>query len=251
MRPLPPIEWFEKMLRLFGKEIGLPVDTESPAEGRFWYRYPNQSMREALYLIAIKHVSALNAAHLLLQNGFISEVGVMHRVLQETHEDIVFLALPLLGKERKELHDRFLRAFWQEPERYCTDGRLPRGKDLPPRQKIQSYISSVSIDGSFDANHNALSRHLSQQYSSYVHSVASHILELYDPNEARFRVDGYASHPLIRDNWQNLENHFFTGVLSIVFVARTTDNAKIQREADAMHARMIKIFYPNGDPGLA
>ena len=76
------------------------------------YRYGDQSIEAAIIQKLARVVSGLDACIVLLESGFVQELGALQRILDALDEDIFFLCQPLLGVERTELHNLYLDAFY-------------------------------------------------------------------------------------------------------------------------------------------
>jgi len=68
---------------------------ETPAFGKrgtyYVFRYEKQSIEAAVIQKLARVISGLHASLLLLQGGFVQELGVIFRTLDEFNEDMVFL----------------------------------------------------------------------------------------------------------------------------------------------------------------
>ena len=69
--------------------IEKPVFVDNGHNSRF--KYLSESLDAAILQKAARLVSGLNAALVLLENGFIQELGVIFRTLDEFFQDIIFL----------------------------------------------------------------------------------------------------------------------------------------------------------------
>ena len=67
----------------------------------------------------LAHVqSAVRSAQLPLNNGFVQEQTIIHRTIDETNEDIMFLVYAVTNDRITDLHKRFLEAFWAFHNRF-------------------------------------------------------------------------------------------------------------------------------------
>jgi len=68
----------------------------------------------ASYLKCIRMVSSLKASLVLLKKGFVQEVYVLCRCIDEFFEDILFLSTPLNEGSPSKDQRRFIEEFYQE-----------------------------------------------------------------------------------------------------------------------------------------
>ena len=78
------------------------------------FRYKTQSIEQALIQKLARVISALHAADVLLEAGFVQEQGVIHRIIDEINEDIAFLAVARTNDSETALHKRYLKAFFED-----------------------------------------------------------------------------------------------------------------------------------------
>lgn len=77
-------------------------------------RYPSKTLEIAILQKLTRYISGLNSSLILLNYGYTQEVGVLFRTLDEFFEDILFLCIPLNNGERSNLHEEYLKDFYQE-----------------------------------------------------------------------------------------------------------------------------------------
>ena len=58
---------------------------------RFWHEEPTSDLDLAAFLKAVRIVNALNASLILPEKGFVQELEVLFRTIDEFLEDVVFL----------------------------------------------------------------------------------------------------------------------------------------------------------------
>ena len=108
------------------------------------FRFNEKDIYKAMILKLARVQSAVRAARLLLENGFVQEQSILHRVIDETNEDIMFLVYAVTNDEITELHERFLEAFWEEE--IDESGNIVDSKQkrpMIPREKIRKYLGRV------------------------------------------------------------------------------------------------------------
>lgn len=240
-RPVPPLEWFENAVHTISEKLGPP--SRINIRGEIALRYVNRSTESAITLKLARYVSGLSAGSILLRTGHIQELCTLQRTLDELHEDILFLALPFLGKEKTTDHDKYLDAFWEEEPDFRSFSGNQKNRYQLPRKNIRSYLAKVTDDESIDHKSISASAYLARGYSGYVHGAAPQLHELLNFDTARFQVLGCPSSSLVPDHAHDFENQFFRGVTTIAFVAQVVEAEPLTKEAYEMHNRLEPFFH--------
>lgn len=240
-RPVPMLSWFERAFDELVGELGTPEPVAF--RGATSYRYKERSPEQAALLKLARYVSGLSAGSLLLSQGFLQELGALQRTMDEIHEDILYICLPLLSGEQTDDHARYLNSFWEDEPEFSDFSAHQKNRDQVPRKNIRRYLARFGMADRLDHRAIATSAYLSRMYSGFVHAAAPHALELYDPDEGRFRVNDYQTSPLARDHADDFENQFFRGVFSVVVVAKVIGCHEVEQSATAMHSLMEPHFH--------
>ena len=216
------IEIIEVMEKAFFK---LEADIERPSfvkRGSYRvFRYDSQSIEAAIIQKLARIISGLHATLNLINGGFLQEIGVIFRTLDEFNEDIIFLSEAIINEKITEKHKQYLKVFYQE-EFDKPDNPLnsTQKRHLTPRKKIQATISNMRESELNPSDHKEILRTISQAYSGYVHGASSNIMEMYGGNPPQYNISGMLDSPnlhiTIRDSW----NYFYRGFLSVMFVAK-------------------------------
>jgi len=239
-RPIPPLDWFENAVHIISEK--LPPPSHIKIRGKTALRYASSSIESAIILKLARYVSGLSAGSILLQTGHIQELCTLQRKLDELHEDILFLALPLLGKEKTTDHDKYLEAFWEEEPDFRSFAGNQKNRYQLPRKNIRSYLAKITDDDSIDHTSISTSAYLARTYSGYVHGAAPQLHELLNFDTARFQVLGYPSSSLVPDHAHDFDNQFFRGVTTIAFVAQVVEAEPLAKDAYGMH-NMLEPFF--------
>lgn len=80
----------------------------------FVFRYREKTIHQAMVQKLARVVSGLHAAQLLLEKGFLQEQAAIQRMLDEFHEDVLFLAYAAINGELTALHQEYLDAFTEK-----------------------------------------------------------------------------------------------------------------------------------------
>jgi len=218
---------FEKMLDLMDTvfcdfENGMPSkpDVVDLSFGTA-FRYKEKDIYQALIQKLAKVQSTIRAACFLLKNGFVQEQAILHRVIDEINEDILFLVYAVTNDEITELHKRYLEAFWEEEideSGKIIDSRQKR--PMIPRQKIRSYIAKIERPNLNPSRDIELSRTLSKAYSGFVHGSSPHIMEMYGGHPPHYHTKGMLGTPRIEEYADDLWNYIYRTYLSHILVAK-------------------------------
>jgi hypothetical protein len=199
----------------------------------FVFRYKEKTIQQAMVQKLARVVSGLHAARLLLENGFLQEQAAVHRMLDEFHEDIVFLAFAVI-RERTPLHQRYLDAFYKE-----------EFNDTVSRRKIRAYIARLDLGGIDPSRGVTLSRTIHSLYSGFVHGASPHIMDMVEGDPPRFRIHGMGGTSLHEQHRHDLYNPFFRAIISFAMVARAFGDDELFQSLQAYHFEFDKLSGQN------
>jgi hypothetical protein len=184
------------------------------------FRFKEKDIYQAIIQKLARAQSTVRAAQILLRNGFVQEQAILHRVIDETNEDIYFLVYAVTNDTITELHKKYLEAFWEEE--IDDSGKLIDSKQkraLIPRRKIRNYLAN--IEGSlYSSTGVELSRTISKTYSGFVHGASPHIMEIYGGNPPHFHTNGMLGTPRMEEYTDDLWNYMYRTFLSHIVVAK-------------------------------
>jgi hypothetical protein len=183
------------------------------------YRHRHQHDLLACYLKAIRIVSTLNACLVLLRQGYVQEVYVLCRCVDEYGEDISFMSFAL-GKDSRPSPDqvRFLEEYFQEE---FTDA-----DDIVGSQKSRDRVSRRRIHAALARLHSQDNPYSSQQvqsvvhktFSGFVHAAYVHTMDLYDGSE--YHTQGMPGTPRIAECEEVLPSYIYRAAIAITLVAK-------------------------------
>ncbi|WP_163846107.1 hypothetical protein [Pseudooceanicola aestuarii] len=131
------------------------------------------------------------AADLLLNAGFLQELGALIRQIEETCEDIVFLYLGTREETLPPLHERFLAAFYgQELVEGAPTGRPDLKKGEVPRKKVRAYLDRMGGTHSDRNTWSSTGLVLQKAFSGFVHGSSLTIMEMCGGCDPKFYVRG-------------------------------------------------------------
>jgi len=185
------------------------------------FRFKDPDIHHAIVMKLARLVSLLRGAKLLMESGYVQEQGILHRAIDETHEDIVFLVCAVTNDKVTELHQRYLEAFWQEEFEHGEDGALEtNARPMVRRNKIRAYISRILGGGGDPSTANKVGYTIYSGFSGFVHGAAPHIMDLYGGSPPKFHTQGVKGTPREEEYRYDYWNYVYRGLLSCIFAAK-------------------------------
>jgi hypothetical protein len=185
------------------------------------FRYVEQTIYQALVQKLARVVSGLHAARVLLAQGSVQELGALQRMLDETHEDIQFLAIGAINNDLTDKHRRYLSAFYEE-EFDDPDSSMKSTQKRPmiPCKEIRAYIANSDGTGLDPSRQIEAARTLQKTYSGFVHGASPHIMEMYCGNPPSFHIQGLLGTARAEDHHLDLQNYFYRGIVVFALLQR-------------------------------
>ncbi len=187
------------------------------------FRYNEKSIQQAIVQKLVRMVSTLNAARLLLNHGFVQEVGALQRILDELQTDILFLRNGV--EDPDDLHKKYLSAFYEEEFDAESALRSTQKRRMVPRKKIHAHNArffaknpAYKIDPSTGSE---VLRTLQKTYSGYVHAASPQIMDMYGGLPPRFHMSGMLGTRLHETHRHDLANYFRRGLFAVAVCALT------------------------------
>jgi hypothetical protein len=178
---------FHHLDKAFKKlEDMVPSPQKMPHGDAFVFRYREKTIHQALVQKLARVVSGLHSAQLLLENGFLQEQAAVQRMLDEFHEDILFLAHAVINGELTALHRDYLDAFYREEFDAPTALESSQNRPMVSRKKIRAYVAKVAMLGSDPSTGVTLSHTIHSMYSGFVHGASPHIMDMVEGSPPRF-----------------------------------------------------------------
>jgi len=193
------------------------------------YQEDNHCLELAIIQKLARYISGLNASLLLLKSGYTQELGAIFRTLDEFQEDIIFLALPIVGGvEISKTHKEYLEQFFQEEFDNPDNAILStQKKKTKSRQKIRAVIAASGKSGLNPHDRREVSRTISQAYSGYVHGASCHICEMVGGNPLQYFLSGMAGTPRQAEFAYNYWDYAYRGLISVVLAAKALGDASV------------------------
>ncbi len=186
------------------------------------YRHVEKTIYQAIVQKLARMVSTLDAARVLLNNGFVQEQASLQRILDEIQEDILFLVFGILRDEHNaSLHHRYLTIFFQEEFDADTAIESTQKRPMIPRKKIHAYLSQAGFSPFDPSSGTELFRTVSKTYSGYIHTASPHIMDMYWGDPGRFHMRGLKRSPIYAAHQDDLWNYFYRGIAACAFAAKS------------------------------
>ena len=210
----------------------------------FVYRYARKGIHEAIIQKLARNISSLNAVAVLMSAGYVQEVAVLFRTLDEIQEDIFFLATAETNNARTERHEKYLEAFYSDPVFSRPEGTLEIPKpDLVPRKKIRAHTMTVLGKGVNISQALTAGEAIGTVYSGYVHANSESIMDMYGGDPPRFHVEGMRGTPRIATFAEDAGNYVYRGLMATITAAKAFGDAQL---VEALYAFLATYEYANG-----
>ncbi len=215
---------FETILELMDRaqsdfEAAMPQPKFVEMPGGPVFRFEEKNIYEALIQKLARVQSAIRAAYILWQHGHFQEQMMLHRIIDETNEDIMFL---VLGTQNgiTELHERFLESFWEEEFDETGDPlKSPQKRQMIQRQKIRAYIGNNDGIGNPSRTID-VTRTVYKTYSGFVHGASPQIMDMFGGEPAHFHTKGMLGTPRMKDGLLDLWNYMYRSFISYILFAK-------------------------------
>jgi hypothetical protein len=226
----------------------VPAPVKVPRDRSFVFRYAEQSLEQALVMKLARAISDLGASVVLLEKGYVQEVGTLERGVDDFDEEIQFLGLAKLTGTRSEVHDRFLAAVYMEviEDREDVLGSLTKKRPGVTRREIREAID-VSLaemarqSGTPLKSATELTRAVSTLYNSFAHAGSPQVLEMYGGNPPHYHLDGMLGTPRIAEHERDLRNHFYRVSLSLGLVAMVVGSQEGHSRARQLSSSLERV----------
>ena len=201
-------------------EAQVPPPQKVSHADSFVFRYLEKTLHQAMVQKLARVVSGLHAARVLLENGLLQEQAAVQRMLDEFHEDILFLAYAVILNDRTQHHQKYLDAFYQEEFDAPSALESTQKRPMVSREKIRAYVARAELAGTDPSTGVDLSRTIHKGYSGYVHGASPHIMDMYGGNPPHFHAHGMRGTERQEEHRHDLWNYFFRSIISFGLVAK-------------------------------
>jgi hypothetical protein len=199
----------------------VPAPQPAPfGPNRFVFRYMERTAQQAIVQKLARIITGLRAAHFLLEQGLLQEQAVIERVIDEFHEDVLFLSYGILKGETKN-HKSFLTGFYEEEfDNAASAFDSTQKRPTVSRDKIRAYLARIEgISGNPSDNQEQL-RTLFKAFSGFVHGASPQIMDMYIGDPPHFHVRGMLGTVRMAEYQIDIWNYFFRGIMAFGYAAK-------------------------------
>lgn len=201
----------EEAFRRLEEQVPQPVK-ESYKDG-FVLRYVEQTPQQAMLQMFARLISGLHSLRMLLVNGFLQEMSVIQRTLDDFEEDILFITLAVVNDDITDNHRQYLEYHWMEER-----GEAGANRGQVPRKHIRAYVAKHGGDNPSSVI--SAGRKIYKGYSGFVHGSGEAIIDMCMTNPPRYFLSGMLESPLYPDHQDDLWNYIYRGLVASTFMAR-------------------------------
>jgi hypothetical protein len=194
-------------------ETQVPPPVKEPFRDGFILRYAEQTPQQAMLQKFARLISGLHSLRLLLGNGFLQEMGVIQRTLDDFEEDILFITLAVINDDITDHHRKYLAYHWMEER-----GQADAARGQVPRKHIRAYVAKHCNDD--PSSMISAGRKIYKGYSGFVHGSGEAIIDMCINDRRRYFLKGMLESPLYSDHQNDLWNYMYRGMVSSAFMAR-------------------------------
>ena len=222
---------FEELISV----IAMPAP-QRHGNGYVW-RFANPGPREAIVLKLARLITLLQSGKLLLDAGFLQEVGAIQRSLDEIDADIIFLSGALIFGKHEPAHSEYLKEFFAEEFDQPGDALASSQKrHRVSRAKIRAYNArTFHSDFPVDTTVKVLET-IEKTYSGFVHATSVHTMDMYYGNPPYFHLRGMKGTWRQRESQDDFKNYIYRSVSVTCIAARAFDKERLFQELYAFSA---------------
>lgn len=233
----------DNAFRRLEQQVPSPQEVDWGDKG-FVFRYKEQTIQQALILKLARAISGLHAVDVLLANGLLQEQAALHRILDEIHEDILFLAVAITNDQITELHKKYLTIFYAEVflDPNNTLARVKKPNSIP-RHKIRAYTNRVLNKDPNPSLVSDVGETISSVYSGFVHASSTQIMDMYGGNPLRFHLSGMLGTPRMAEHVDDAWNYYYRGLMSLGVVAKAFGDKSL---VDSLYEYIAKFEAASG-----
>lgn len=225
-------------------EAAIPPPKMMTISGVSGFRYVEQLREQAIMLKLARVLSGIRAACALCRLGFVQEVGVLQRTLDDVNEDLTFLVAAMFTSSTDPIVERFLSEFFREEVEVDEQGvKAIRKKNLQ-RNEIREFIQDALGQGMDREAVISTFKTISAVYSGYIHAAATHIMDLCRGDPPKFDLRGTSDPLLASAHAQDFGNVVYRAICSFQGAAKVFGDAK---RLEGLN-RLSKIFSETKGP---
>ncbi len=219
----------------------IPAPQLSKYADGYVYRFRRQGFEEAIVLKVARLITLLQSGKLLLDQGFLQEVGAIQRSLDEVDSDILFLCGPLIFGNQERAHTQYLDDFFAEEFDQPRDALgSTQKRSRVRRSKIRAYNARAYAAGLAVDRAIKVLETIDNAYSGFVHASSVHTMDMYYGNPPKFHIHGMKGTSRQRDSQDDFKNYIYRSVGSMAFAAKALDCERLFEELYALSTAVMR-----------
>jgi hypothetical protein len=187
----------------------------------------------ASFLKASRIISLLNASLVLLEAGYAQEVYMLGRAIDETVEEIMFLAIE--DPKYLDKQTQMLEEFYMEELEDHADPTSRASRNRVPKKKVRAALYKEHH------NINIVASAIQQLFSGFVHGAYVHLMELFTTAPPRFPTRGLLGNPYQKVCEENLANHIYRSIGACRVVAKQLGKETLKLRLAALMTDLGKV----------
>lgn len=231
------LEFCERHFRLL--ENSVPAPQWVPWGDEYNWRYVEKLPKQMVVQKLARQVTGLKTIDHLILQGFLQEVGIMFRVLDELSEDVFYVSLAMANGNWTENHAKYSDYFWSEDD----DDKQPP----VPRKKIRAYINRV-FELPDPSSADAVGRTLHKAYSDFVHARSAPTMGMVCGPPAKFVLEGIVDVYAQQRYIEQMPSYFYRAATSTAVATKallTEDqNSECYAEFCAFERENSALLFP-------
>lgn len=221
-------------------------------KGKLFFRHKKQNDLLLSQLKCIRAVSSLNACIVLLEHGFVQEIGTLCRCIDDFYQDVLFLASPLGESGPSEQQKRLVEEFFQEEfDNIDNPLRSTQVRNRVPRSKVLAGIARMLGQPLNPNDAQEIQRTLQQGFSGYVHGAYVHIMEIYGGSRENlhYHMKGLSGTPRISEWIDAFSNYVYRTMIAVEVVAMRCEDAAATKAIQTARMSLEEVTgLGKGDP---
>lgn len=225
---------FEKLVESLDTEFPHP---KSVAYGDgYVFRHAPQERSDTLasYLKLVRIISLSNACIHLMKKGYVQEVYILCRAIDEALEDIFFFAVSIGETGVSEKQKEHLKEFYQEEHKDPDDPLSSVSRHRAPRSKVRAASNNLSPD---PYTMQKIGGSISQTFSGFVHGAYVFIMEMYDQ---RYHMNGMPNSDRLLECVNNFPNHLYRALLAMKVLSHRVERLDIAKAVVTLNCELAE-----------
>jgi len=229
---LRDVDLLERAATALAAKLGVPLFISE--HGKSHFVVPRKDSFTVQVLKAVRVVSGLRASATLLRDGFVQEAIVVFRTIDDFLKEIMFLEEAHVSGAPVAAHLEFVEQFFAATAKTTQEMLADQGKtQFVSKGKIRAsqtrFMHDVDPNAEVDPTTNAVDKVL----NGYVHGGYSSIMEMYDPDKRRFRMDGMPGTPRLQPATEHLAIYTERGLSIFSIILRDAGILELAEVASA------------------